>query len=315
MDTEESIQIYSSTRCTRSTRRKEASTLPPLPISENIQNQDSIDDQIIADFNKKTFDTSSEISFEGFITPSDDDSDKSVKINFWGAASYIKIMDRLMTLEESLAKEKNNNFILKEHVEKLEAKQNKNYYYLNNDIDKLYDDLNSVDYKIIHLDQYTRRESLVISGINANIKQENLEYTVLKILRTIGLNTISSYEITACHRLQNKNDRYPPRTIVRFTNRKIVEHCLRNRDLLLYKKKELNMNLRFYEHLTDNNELVLKECSILLKYGIIKSYFIRNGFVKIVVAEGDRPFKVIHPHILYDKFKDFFDHDELEYMP
>ena len=75
------------------------------------------------------------------------------------------------------------------------------------------------------------------------------------------------------------------------------------------------MNLSFYEHLTDNNETVLKECSELEKYGIIKSYFIRNGFVKIVVNVGDFPIKIIHPHILYEKFKDFFDHDELNYMP
>ena len=75
------------------------------------------------------------------------------------------------------------------------------------------------------------------------------------------------------------------------------------------------MNLRFYEHLTDSNETVLKECSDLLKYGIIKSYYIRNGFIKIITAEGDKPFKIIHPYILYDKFKDYYDHDELDYMP
>ena len=157
-------------------------------------------------------------------------------------------------------------------------------------------------------------ESLVISGIDESITQDKLEITVLDILRKIGLK-ISSYEVTACHRLYNKNRKYPSRTIIRFTNRKIVNYCLKNRDRLLQYKKEINMNLRFYEHLTDINETVLKECHDLVKYGIIKSYFIRNGFVKIVINDGDIPFKIIHPQILYDKFKDFFDHDELDYMP
>ena len=137
---------------------------------------------------------------------------------------------------------------------------------------------------------------------------------MLNILKTIGV-TISSYEITACHRLYNKSDKYPPRTIIRFTNRKVVEFCLRNRDRLKYHKKELKMNLRFFEHLTDSNETVLKECINLEKYGLIKSHYIRNGFVKIIIADGDKPFKVIHSHILYDKFKEYYDFEFLDYMP
>ena len=56
-------------------------------------------------------------------------------------------------------------------------------------------------------------------------------------------------------------------------------------------------------------------CAQLAKYEIIDSYYIRNGFVKIVVNAGDRPNKIIHTASLHDRFKDFYDHHYLDYMP
>ena len=126
-----------------------------------------------------------------------------------------------------------------------------------------------------------------------------MEFAVLKILKTI-------YHISACHRLYNKNNRYPSRTIVRLTNRKITEYCLFNRHTLSEFRQALNMNLRFYEHLPETNESVLKECIKLANYGCINSYFIRNGFVKIAINHGDKPFKIYHPGTL-----DFYDHQNL----
>ena len=276
----------------------------------------NIDPEIITAFNNKSF-TSIDSSFDGFSSH-DSTSDNS-KLNFWGVESFKKVTEKLAILENSLTIEKLSNDILKDLIHKLETKINQQFVHLNNDIDDLYDDLNSldykvndIDYKIIRMDQYSRRESLVISGINKNIHQNDLENTVLNIINSIGLN-ISSYEVTACHRLFNKNNNYPPQTIIRFTNRKIVDFCLKNRDSLQKPqfKNNIKMNLRFYEHLSEPNETILKECSDLVKFDYIKSYFIRNGFVKIVVADGDMPFRIIHPHILHDKFKDYFDHENL----
>ena len=102
-------------------------------------------------------------------------------------------------------------------------------------------------------------------------------------MQSIGLRNISSYEITACHR------------IVRFTNRKAVDFALRNRDLLHEKRRDLNMNLRFYESFCRANEETVRECFKLKKDGIMEDYFIRNGFVKIVKKNGDRPYKINHP--------------------
>ena len=73
---------------------------------------------------------------------------------------------------------------------------------------------------------------------------------------------------------------FPTKTIVRFTNRKVVEFCLRDR--LYDKKGELKMNLRFCENLCQANEEIVRECYKLKKDGLMEDYFIRNGFVKIV---------------------------------
>ena len=67
------------------------------------------------------------------------------------------------------------------------------------------------------------------------------------------------------------------------------------------------MNLRFYESLCDTNELIYKECYHLKKYGIIKDYFLRNGFVKVVYADGKQIKKLNHPDDLYYYFRDFYD--------
>ena len=302
---------------------EEASDSPTS--TSSISDADSKDSSINADESTKSvFDAnylfsetnSTENTFEGFSSHSDSFQGNQSKVDIGVGVDFSLnlILEKLNDLEHSLKMEKQNNINLKYKLNQLENRYRRKLTNLNNDIEDLYDDLNSVDLKVIQLDQYTRRESLVISGIDDNISQDQLEYTVLKILRTLGC-TVSSYEITACHRLFNKNNRYPARTIIRFTNRKIVNYCLQNRDKLQQHRRDLHMNLRLYEHLTDSNELVLKECIKLAKYEIIESYFIRNGFVKIIVNPGDRPLKIHHSGILYDKFKDFYDHQDLDYMP
>ena len=123
---------------------------------------------------------------------------------------------------------------------------------------------------------------------------------------------VSSYEICACHRLAKKyNDPYPARTIVKFTNRKVVEFCIENRDRLL-EVKPLDMNLRFFHSLCGANENILSECKHLHNYGIIESYYIRNGSVKIIKKNGYKPQKINHVNVLYENlFKDFYDYEEL----
>ena len=68
--------------------------------------------------------------------------------------------------------------------------------------------------RVLECEQYTRRECIVISGIPANIKEDELESTVLRILRKLDINIYES-DISAIHRLGASRDpRYPARVIV-----------------------------------------------------------------------------------------------------
>ena len=88
----------------------------------------------------------------------------------------------------------------------------------------------------------------------------------------------------------------------------MVEFCLQNRNRFTVVKNLLKMNIRFYESLCQANEITIKERVILKKNKLIKDYFIRNGFIKIINKEGDRPVKIKHQDILYDIFYDFYNH-------
>ena len=231
-------------------------------------------------------------------------------------------MDKLADLELQLNIEKKKNRILKDELKDIQqdftkfiigfAKFENDHTNTCNDIDELFERVYSMDCLLSECDQYTRRENLVISGIPDYINHQNLEYEVLKILKMIGVNNVSSYQVVACHRLKkNINDIYPARTIVRFTNRKIVESSLFKRDRLLKVKKELKMNIRFYENLTKSNEKILKECQNLYTQELIQNYYIRNGFLKIVINTGDKAIKVVHQDILDNLFAEYYEYDNL----
>ena len=182
---------------------------------------------------------------------------------------------------------------------------------MNFEIDNLNEEIYHMDSKIIENNQYARRESLIISGIPDNIRQNDLEEKAIQILRSIGWTTITSYNISACHRLKKKkNDRFPTQTIVQFTNRKIVNYCIENRNRLYDVKNLLKMNLRFFESLCDSNKKVYDECYNLKKYGLITDFYIRNGFVKIV-KDGKSPIKIQHQEDLYFYFHDYYECNQL----
>ena len=131
---------------------------------------------------------------------------------------------KIELLHENLIKEKTENDSISNDLQNLKNELNNiriDNKKMNFEIDNLNEEIYQMDCKIIENNQYARRESLIITGIPDNINQNQLEDSVLHILRSIGLPSISSYNITACHRLMKKTkDRFPAQTIVRFTNRK-----------------------------------------------------------------------------------------------
>ena len=75
-------------------------------------------------------------------------------------------------------------------------------------------------------EQYSRRDSLEIVGIKENVTNNNLEKNLCGVLADIGVN-VNERDIQACHRLGDGK-----RTIVKFTNGKIVFEVLSNRKKL-----------------------------------------------------------------------------------
>ena len=49
----------------------------------------------------------------------------------------------------------------------------------------------------------------------------------------------------------------------------------------------------------------------LKKYGIISDYYLRNGFVKIINIDNNKPVKIKHPNDLYEYFTDYYNHQDL----
>ena len=220
---------------------------------------------------------------------------------------FKNILTRLDDLEVVNTLQKKNISQLENHVRSLE----KNVLVLSENNDKLTKTCSEFEKKctdfeiqLIEAQQYTRRESLVISGIPESVGQDVLETTVIDILRTVGVRNVSSYEITAVHRLaKRRNDKYPAKTIVRFTNRKIVNVALELKKNLRNVK---GMNLRFFESLCSSNKKILHECSRLKNAGFISNYFLRNGFVKIIQNVDDNPKKIRHLNDIKNKFPDFY---------
>ncbi len=187
-------------------------------------------------------------------------------------------------------------------VQNLEAEMNG----LNETLTKISKDLLDMDTRVIECEQYPRRNNIVISGIPDDVSHRDLKNEVFDILAAIGLNELTENDISACHRLpKSRRSRWPAKTIIRFVNRDNVDFCLRNRNRLkerAVRNKLDGMNLRFYENLCKSNSLILRMCKWLEENEHIHGHFLRNGYVKIIVTEGDNPVKMTHPQVLRDRF-------------
>ena len=95
---------------------------------------------------------------------------------------------------------------------------------------EIWDTLDSiyfVEKDLANFQQYSRRENMVFQKA---MDDTNLEFTVINILKRIGLPNLSSYDIVACHRLKKLKKDKPTNVIVRFVNRKDAYVSLVNRN-------------------------------------------------------------------------------------
>ena len=133
------------------------------------------------------------------------------------------------------------------------------------------------------------------------MEQGELEDVAIQIFNELDIR-VGHEDISAIHRLGKPNRRYPTRVIVRFVNRKFVDLCLKRQDGLVNLKRTLKMSLRFFESLASLNQESVRICDYLLEDGQIFKYYLRNGFVKIVVNSNDNPLRINHPDVLRKKF-------------
>ena len=109
---------------------------------------------------------------------------------------------KIEKLESELVVTKNVSTILKKEIATIKK-----------EFDETNDALYDLEKERLRDNQYGRRENVEIANIPENVKDEQLESTVIKIMDEIGV-AVESNDISACHRLKNGS------TIVRFLNRK-----------------------------------------------------------------------------------------------
>ena len=145
---------------------------------------------------------------------------------------------------------------------------------------------------LIATNQYNRRENLVIEGIPGHIKGKNLEDACIDIVREMGFFALTRYEVIACHRLKKKDANSPAPTIIRFFNRKIVEHCMKNTHKI--KNLSCNWNLTFREDLCEANQDIFDKCAVLKEEGLIKNFYTHYGFIKLTKLNETQSIKIKH---------------------
>ena len=170
-------------------------------------------------------------------------------------------------------------------------------------MEQFYKKLFELDARVLECEQYSRRESIIISGIPNNIKHHELENVTIDILKNLGI-YVGVKDISAIHRLGkvSNTSKFPVRVIVRFINRKIVDMCHENKSRLPELKRTMNMDIRFFESLAHLNLESVRICNYLMENNIIHNFFLRNGFPKIVVHENDVPLRMAHPDLIRAKF-------------
>ena len=157
--------------------------------------------------------------------------------------------------------------------------------------------------RVDDLEQYTRREDIVISGLKTkhqsyaravssqgsaesnenapNGEQQSLESQVIDFLDTMNIN-VAPEEVSACHTLKPKNSASPPLIVMRFVNRKSKVRVMRNAAL---NRNGLRQN-RVYlnDHLTSKNASIFRQARDLLRKGLILGTWTRNCsvFVKFL---------------------------------
>ena len=141
--------------------------------------------------------------------------------------------------------------------------------------------------KIYRNEQYSRRDSLEIVGIDESVETCDLEKKVIDILEDVNVVT-NSKEIQACHRLWDGK-----RVICKFVNRKTVFNSISKRKLL-GSLEEYKNKIYINESLCPYYRYLYSKCKGLWKNGKIHGFWVSNGSIRYRLQENGNFAKVEH---------------------
>ena len=185
---------------------------------------------------------------------------------------------------------------------------------------KLQDKIISLESSVNQVQQYGRRNNIVISGIPDDVADDDPEDAVTSIMEDVDV-IVKNSDIEACHRIGKSDQKTTSKkTIVRFINPKYCKKVLVNRKKLINIDSEMKYNFSrnnkifINENLTRANESIAFCGRKIKRNSKIHSCFTRDGIVVIKKTEKSKAFKVHHINVLYDAFPefDFFDDDGSE---
>ena len=141
--------------------------------------------------------------------------------------------------------------------------------------------------------QYSRRETIELNPVPAEIHDDVLEENVCKALSLPGVNVVPE-DLQACHRMKRSD-----RVILKFKCRKQKQSLIYKRKNLATKSQELT-NLKFSgrlfvsESMSHENQQLAYKCRQLKSARKIHSTWFFNNVVNIKLTEHGRIHKIFH---------------------
>ena len=116
---------------------------------------------------------------------------------------------------------------------------------------KLEDKVVSLESSVNQVEQYGRRNNIVISGIPDDVADDDLEDAVTSIMEDVDV-IVQNGDIEACHRIGKSDQKSSSKkTIVGFINRKYCKKALVNR------KKSINIYSKIKYNFSRNNKILI----------------------------------------------------------
>ena len=186
---------------------------------------------------------------------------------------------------------------MKSNLEKLNAKLDKlesDNKIVSNINSKLVNRTISLERRIMHMEQYSRKECLELSGIPDSVTDNNLEEFTLKIFDAIDA-PVCATNIESCHRLFSYQK--PNKVIVKLSRRKDAENIMSNKNKLRTVDKEtIGVNTPIYinESLCRANKVLWSKCRRLKNEKFLHAFWVTNGSIKLKVNENSTANKIEH---------------------